>query len=106
MYELDVNNLLKQVLDMRKDIINSEVLTKDQYSSKYNYLYTYSPTLFEMVYLNEEPYLNQLNLMISNIMKIKRKEISQETADKEIGEKLAEKYIYPYIDMEKELEKN
>lgn len=102
---LDINKLLKEVLDMRKNIVSNLVLSKDNYKEKYIYLSSNSPTLFEMVYKDEGPYLEQLKFMIENANKIKRKELSQYDADVEVGANLANKYIYPNIDMEKENQK-
>ena len=99
---LDLNKILKQVLEFRKEIQNNEVITKDQYKEKYNYLSEKAPTLFDMVYKDEGPYLEQLNFMLINANKIKKNEVSQYDADVKVGQKLADEYIYPNIDMSKE----
>lgn len=94
--------MLKEVLDMRKDIQSNLVITKEQYTEKYSYIFKNTPTLFEMVYKDEGPYLEQLQFMIKNANKINRNEINQYDADVEVGKELANKYIYPKLDMDKE----
>lgn len=99
---LNTDKLLKEVLDMKKDLENDTVSSKENYKSKYNYLSTFSPTLFDMVYKNEKDYMNLLNDMVKSANKIKKKNLSQHQADVEIGEKLASIYVHPIVDMEKE----
>lgn len=99
---LDTNLVLKQVLNMRENIQDSEVMTKDQYKEKYSYLADNSPTLFDLVYKDETNYLSYLEYMLKNTNKVGRNELSQYDADVEIGKTLANDYIYPNIDMDKE----
>lgn len=99
---LDTNKILKEVLDMRKDLENNLVLTKDKYKEKYNYMSGKTPTLFEIVYKNEGNYLEYLNFMINNAHKLQRNEVNQYDADVTVGTKLAKDFVYSNIDMSKE----
>jgi hypothetical protein len=90
---LDNYKLLRQVVDMRNDIKNDLILSKEEYSTKYNYLYTHSPTLFEIVYSDEKPYLEQLDDMMRMFTDVKTEKITQEDAKKKLVENLNKKYI-------------
>ncbi len=90
-----INNyqLLQQVVSMRTDLKNDLVLSKEEYCSKYNYLYTHSPTLFEIVYDDDEMYLEQLECMMRMLSDVNSEKITQEDAKKKIIENLNKKYI-------------
>lgn len=99
---LDIQLLLKEVLEMKDNIKNNLVISKEQYKEKYNYIYLNTPTLFELIYKNEHEYLEQLNYMVKNAIKVEKNEVSQYDADVEVGSVLAKQYVYSKIDMEKE----
>ncbi len=86
---------------MQRDLQNNEILDKDSYKTKYNYLYTHTPTLFELLYKSNDIDIEQLKFMISQAQKIDQKEITQHDADVIIGQKLADTYITPIIKEEK-----
>lgn len=100
---LDAAKIVEEVLQMRTDIQNNEVYTREQYSHRFKFLHENAPTLFDMVLKDETTYLTVLQNMIRTLEKIRKNSLSQHDADVEIGKELAEKYIYPNIDMEKEL---
>ncbi len=94
---LDYTLITSQLNDMQTDLRNSEVLTKEGYQSKYYYLSKNVPTLFELLYKNNDIDIEQLKFMISQAQKINNNEISQYDADVIIGQKLADSYITPVI---------
>lgn len=98
---LDYNLITEQLESMQKDLHNSEVITQDAYKIKYEYLCTKVPTLFELLYKNNDIDIEQLKFMILQANKITNKEISQYDADVIIGQKLADIYITPIISSDK-----
>ncbi len=94
---LDYTLITSQLESMQQDLQNNEVLTKDSYKTKYNYLFTHVSTLFELLYNSKDINIDQLKFMISQAKKINKKEITQYDADVIIGQKLAETYITPVI---------
>ena len=92
-YELDC---------MKSDIEQNKIFTKDDYKARYNYLSDNIPTLFDLVYKGDESYKRQLDFMISYAKKINNDGMPQYDADVKVGQRLAEDYIYPNIDMDKE----
>lgn len=99
---LNTDKVLSDVLGMREDIQNNLDFTKNQYIQLYPYLYENVPTLFELVYKNEIDYLPMLECLLENALKVKNNVKSQYDIDVDVGQVLAEKYIHPNIDMEKE----
>ncbi len=103
----DTENLLNQVLDMRKEILSSSKKRKrDYYRFKYPFLYCKSITLFDVVFANEYNYLPILNNMFSGLNKIISGEENKENFEKEMGQKLYDHYIQPKLDQDKEKKKN
>lgn len=89
---LDTNQILREVLNMRKDIKESRVKPdSEKLKLKYSYLNLNVPTLFRMVYADSCDYMHMLNHFITNLNKMNRKEITLEEANIEIGDKVAEK---------------
>lgn len=99
---LDTDLVLSQVLEMRNDIHDNKVITKNEYKVLYPYLAEKAPTLFEIVYKDEIDYVDYVKYMITNAIKVGNNELSQYDADVVVGQKLADDYIHPNIDMEKE----
>ncbi len=98
---VDTKKLLDEIVAMRNDVKKGYLLD-DQYKLLYKFTYENTPTLFRMVLKNDSNYMTVLNTLIKNVKKIETNEISQEDADVIIGQELADKYIYPNIDMSKE----
>src|SRR6187399_1999190 len=98
----DGDKILQEVNSMRDDIIKKRI-NKDlnYFSKKYQYLYDNVPTMFRMVYDNDFDYMPMINLMLEKYKKMSNGSVTHEDASKDIGETLAEKYIYPNIDMSK-----
>lgn len=94
---LDYTLITDQLQAMQRDLQNSEVITKESYKSKYNYIFTHVPTLFDLIYNNIDLDIKQLKFMISQAAKINNNEISQYDADVIIGKKLADTYITPIV---------
>jgi hypothetical protein len=95
---LDYTLITSQLESMQKDLHNSEVMTKESYRSKYDYLATYVPTLFELLYKNNDVDIEQLKFMITQAKKIDNKEVTQYDADVVVGQKLADTYITPIVE--------
>jgi hypothetical protein len=94
---LDYNLITTELESMQIDLQNNEILDKDSYKTKYNYLYTHTPTLFDLLYKSNDIDIEQLKFMILQAQKIDKKEITQHDADVIIGQKLADTYITPII---------
>ena len=94
---LDYNLITTELESMQRDLQNNEILDKDSYKTKYNYLYTHTPTLFDLLYKSNDIDVEQLKFMILQAKKIDKKEITQHDADVISGQKLADTYITPII---------
>lgn len=93
---LDFNKILKQVLAMKEDSSSKEEL-----KTSYNYLYTHTPSLFEIIFENNDPNLmHNLELIVRKASEVKSGKITKEDADKEIVTNLNEKYIDPFVKSE------
>ncbi len=92
---LDFTLITIELEAMQRDLQNNEVIS---YQTKYNYLFTHTPTLFELLYKSKDIDIDQLKFMISQAEKIKKKEITQHDADVTIGQKLADTYITPVVE--------
>lgn len=95
---LDYTLIYSQLDSMQEDLRNNEVMTNESYKSKYNYIYTHVPTLFDVLYKNNNIDIEQLKFMILHAKKIDNNEISQYDADVIIGQNLADTYITPIVD--------
>ena len=99
----------KQDIDMdmnkkEEGIIQQE---KEQELSKYKYIKTDYTFLYNLVVNNDlddntNKDINVLNTMLRQIKKIDNKEVSKENGERKVGELLAETYIKPLIEIEKE----
>jgi hypothetical protein len=92
------------IRNMRNEIfddLNNE-LSRDYYVNKYNILAENTPQLFDLIHTNDIDYLPMVEYFLDNIKRIEDNEESKESVDLKIGEKLAEQYLYPYVDVSKE----
>src|SRR4029079_10214902 len=97
---VDTTKLLYEVVQMRQDIQSGR--TDINYIDKYSYLYLGFPSLFQLIQNNRGDYMPVVMTMLDKAEKINKGLMTHESASKDIGETLAEKYIYPKIDMSKE----
>lgn len=69
---LDHKKILRQVVDMKQRIKETSISEsfKTELASEFNYLYTHVPSLFEMVYKNDAPYMQHLEVLMSNFSKM------------------------------------
>ncbi|NDC94793.1 hypothetical protein EB118_21655 [bacterium] len=91
MITTDTQLLRKQVKTMLKDIDNGYTL--EELKNKYNYLYTSSKTLFTYIASNRNANLDNLDMMLDKIEKIKKSQVSQHDASVEVGTSLAKQFI-------------
>jgi len=98
----DLDKTFRDILSMRLDV--KENVSDVELDRKYAELKENAPTLFDMVKSNSEDYLPMLTMMFHKAKKVKKGDLDKDETDKEFGEMLAKKYIYPKIDREKEEE--
>jgi hypothetical protein len=104
----DINQEIQSIRDtveFLQQIVNTEKLKEmkvDNKSEYQNYLiqlfptfYETYPTLFDNIIENKD--LTFLEPMLEGIMKINENKNLKDSIEKDLGEKLAEKYLYPNI---------
>ncbi len=97
MEELDYNKILKEVLEMKKELKNSSK-TFGELELQFNYLSENCNTLFRSIY--DEPNFNHLMVlqpMFEALSKKKNKTISEEQANEEVYQHLNDLYITPVV---------
>lgn len=102
--DLEIKSI-KDTVDIIKKIINTDKLIdmKDNNNKEYkNYLielfptfYETYPTLFNNIVDNKD--LTFLEPMLDGIIKINKNNKLKDSIEKDLGEQLAEKYLYPNI---------
>jgi len=102
---LDRDKILLEAQAMKAEIDGGTIMSKEVCQSKYNYLYTHTPTLFELIYKKGDVSIEQLQFMCQKAKSIERNEMSQYDADVIIGQKLADKYVTPIIENKENKEK-
>lgn len=99
--DTNVDELRQQVQELTTELNtiknNGEDIDsyKDILKTKYKYLVKTSDTLFNLI-LNQqgkENFMNNLNIMLNNIERIQKSQITQHDASCEIGETLASQFI-------------
>lgn len=91
--QIDKNKILWQVIEMKDKIKTGDKEDIQYYSSKYNYLYTHTPSLFKMVYEDNIFYMDQLNFMMKMFSDVSSENMTEEDARKEVINSLNKKYI-------------
>jgi hypothetical protein len=96
---------IRDTVEFLQQIVNTEKLKemkKDNKKEYQNYLiqlfptfYETYPTLFDNIIENKD--LSFLEPMLEGIMKINENKDLKDSIEKDLGEKLAEKYLYPNI---------
>ena len=90
---LDHKKILKQVVDMRKAVNGSSTNEKESLQSDFNYLYTHVPSLFDMVYKNDVPYMEHLEVIMSNFSKVVSEDVDHKKATENVVNHLNKSYI-------------
>ena len=98
--DIDIK-LLRETIKAMRDDVKSKNFDRDTLIEKYNFLFTNTKHIFETVINDTFNYMPQLNTMLDLRQEIKDKE-TKENMDKIVGKVLAEKYVYPVLDMSKE----
>jgi len=93
---MDPDKVLSQVTSMSDDVKNS--VEDINFEEKYAFLLENAPTIFNIVKSNDHDYMPMLLYMINAAKQITAGEIEKEEKEKEIGEMLADKYLYPVLD--------
>jgi hypothetical protein len=96
---LDLDKVLHQVRLMSIEV-KSGVYFRDELTTKYNYLYTNSIHLFDMVLQNKSNYFPMLLKMIERAKLMKQTEDNQQKQkiQSEMRAEVNNKYIIPYLD--------
>jgi len=94
--QLDIERLKLQINSMRNDVNNGNI-DMEFLHVKYEYMLINTPTVFYLIKDNpgKSDYLPILNHMIDSVKEVQMGETKPEDKDIEIGEFLAEKYLYP-----------
>lgn len=72
---------------------------RGKYQQKYMPLMMIYPALFNMIIENGKKFdLTQFEQMMTMISKVRRKEVTEESASKQFGEQMVEKYVKPKLD--------
>ena len=111
---LPIDELKQLVYSLLSDINNSEdeALIKNgrknellkKYSTKYGKLQLRYPALFNMVLDTGKDFdLQQFHMMIGMIERVRNKQVSEQEASIQFGQKMVDKYVKPKLD---EIEKN
>ena len=96
MSDTNVDKIKTQVDLLIQDVINGTVIRQENY----NYLYSTSKTLFDFIIrevkgrnFNKERFELNLNVMLNNILKIQKNELTQNDASEIVGELVAKQFI-------------
>ena len=111
---LPVSELKSLVYAFLDDISSSEdqILIKNnkkielikKYSQKYSRIQFRYPALFNMIIETGKEFdLQQFNMMLKMIEKVRNKEVSEMDASVEFGQKMVDKYVTPKLDKNKEI---
>jgi|APGre2960657404_1045060.scaffolds.fasta_scaffold00163_11 hypothetical protein len=95
--ELDLDKISSLAQEMVKDLENER-----PYDVKYNYLKEVTPSIYDMILAKTENFIPTLMFMLEKLREIRENKETQEKQSEKVGTFLAEKYIYPVIDMTKE----
>ena len=104
----DINQEIQSIrdtVDFLQQIINTETLKQMKSNNNNDYqtyliqlfptFYESYPTLFNNIIQNKD--LTFLEQMLEGIVKINENQELKDSVEKDLGEKLAEKYLYPNI---------
>ena len=72
---------------------------RGKYQQKYMPLMMIYPALYNMIIENGKKFdLTQFEQMMTMISRVRRKEVTEESASKQFGEQMVEKYVKPKLD--------
>jgi len=72
---------------------------RGKYQQKYMPLMMIYPALYNMIIENGKKFdLTQFEQMMTMISKVRRKEVTEETASQQFGQQMVEKYVKPKLD--------
>jgi uncharacterized membrane protein YvbJ len=86
---------LDKVLDLAKKMKGC-VEKGEEYSIDYDYLKEHTPKLYDLILAKSDNFMEILDYMVK---KLKEGKKTEEKASEDVGEFLAQRYIYPNIDM-------
>ena len=97
--------------NMKKDIQNNlNVLNKklpiEIYIHKYYYLFYNARSTFDTLYTFDSKIVPIIDHVMEKAIKIHRKELDFEETRVKLAEDIAEKFLYPYIDRDKNADSN
>lgn len=95
-----LDEVKKTVMEISQHVKNGT--NEDDLKKSYAQFVEQYPSLFKMVIENGN-YMEILNRMLDAAKRVEKGEYTVEEMDKIVGEELAKEYIYPNIDMSKEL---
>jgi hypothetical protein len=85
--------------DNRKREAKKYADLRGKYQQKYMPLMMIYPALYNMIIENGKKFdLTQFEQMMLMISKVRRKEVTEESASKQFGEQMVEKYVKPKLD--------
>jgi len=85
--------------DNRKREAKKYADLRGKYQQKYMPLMMIYPALYNMIIENGKKFdLTQFEQMMTMISKVRRKEVTEETASQQFGQQMVEKYVKPKLD--------
>jgi hypothetical protein len=97
----DPQKILENVNNISQDIQRGK--SKKFLEDKYSEFKESSPSIFKMVLENPPGFMDGFQRMVEAAVLVKTGQVSQEEMDKKVGLELAKEFIYPNIDMSKEV---
>lgn len=96
----DYQKIRNEITSMENEIKKSgnTKLDRKMLAMKYNFLFTKSMSLFDIIYKNEYDYTPFLNKLFGGLESIMNKSEKQADVEKRLGEELFNHYVQPKLD--------
>jgi hypothetical protein len=99
-HDTNISELKQEVYNLCNQLKTTRLVNETDLQTKYKYLYTTSKTLFKFIISNyqkpdfdEELFNKNLDVMLTQILKIQNSQTSQHTASEFVGTHLAYTYV-------------
>lgn len=99
-HDTKIHKIKSEVNNLIKELSHDTVISAYYLQQKYNYLYTTSKSLFDLILkecmagdFNKDDFDKKLNKMLLLIFKVQSNELTQNQASENIGTILAKEYI-------------
>lgn len=95
--DLDYTKLLKDIISMKESINKEGINDKRKLMKKYTYLWTSTPTLFDMVYANKPGNMQLINELFTKANQVRNKELTHKEASYIIDDIANERILFPAL---------